>query len=235
MHGSSTCSLTCRSTRCRRICNRSMLIDTQGSRVSRRINSSHAASHLDVYVSPCSHPLQFQTSRTHKSHFKNVAREREIEKESGRFKSMVDSDDRYSTEKASSVQSTILYDCEAEALSKSIHPRQSDSSKVKWRYCPELVQFHGLRSVEVLLDTPPGIPKNCPEAKGGSVRIHISPSRPVSVFMIKPRLCPSRDQSSPVKTFILGFGHVLSDQPAASRLEHCELVLCEFHLEFRED
>ncbi|KAF2576790.1 hypothetical protein F2Q68_00005580 [Brassica cretica] len=133
---------------------------------------------------------------------------------------MVDSEDRYSTEKASSVQSTILYDCEAEALSKSIHPRQSDSSKVKWRYCPELVQFQGLRSVEVLLDTPPGSPKNCPEAKGGSVRIQISPSRPVSVFMMKPRLCPSRDQSSPVETFILSFGHVLSDQPAASRLEH---------------
>ncbi|KAF3508332.1 hypothetical protein F2Q69_00007883 [Brassica cretica] len=133
---------------------------------------------------------------------------------------MVDSEDRYSTGKASSVQSTILYDCEAEAMSKSIHPRQSYSSKAKWRYCSKLVQFHGLRSVEVLLDTPPGSPKNCPEAKGGSVRIHISPSRPVSVFMMKPRLCPSRDQSSPVKTFILSFGHVLSDQPAASRLEH---------------
>ncbi|KAF2540061.1 hypothetical protein F2Q68_00032027 [Brassica cretica] len=52
----------------------------------------------------------------------------------------------------------------------------------------------------------------------------ISLSRPVSVFMMKPRLCPSRDQSSPVKMFILGFGHVLSDQPAASRLEHCELA-----------
>ncbi|KAF2583331.1 hypothetical protein F2Q68_00005440 [Brassica cretica] len=61
---------------------------------------------------------------------------------------------------------------------------------------------------EVLkFDTPPGSPKNCPEAKG--------------------------DQSCPVKTFILGFGHVLSDQPAASRLEHCELVLFEFHLEFK--
>ncbi|KAF3511376.1 hypothetical protein F2Q69_00006834 [Brassica cretica] len=70
---------------------------------------------------------------------------------------MVDSEDRYSTEKASSVKSTILYDCEAEALSKSIHTRQS---------------------VEVLLDTPPGSPKNCPEARGGSVRVQISLSRP---------------------------------------------------------
>ncbi|KAF2567018.1 hypothetical protein F2Q68_00024560 [Brassica cretica] len=32
---------------------------------------------------------------------------------------------------------------------------------------------------------------------------------------------------SPVKTFILGFGHVLSDQPAASRLEHCRSPSCE--------
>ncbi|KAF2592017.1 hypothetical protein F2Q70_00039169 [Brassica cretica] len=70
---------------------------------------------------------------------------------------MVDFEDRYSTEKASSVQLTILYDCDAEAL-----------------------------SVEVLLDTPPGSPKNCPEAKGGYVRVQISQSRPVSVFMMKP-------------------------------------------------
>ncbi|KAL0678133.1 hypothetical protein Bca4012_006114 [Brassica carinata] len=126
---------------------------------------------------------------------------------------MVDSKDRYSTEKANFGQSAILYNCEVDALSKSIHPRQS---------------------VEVLLDTPPGSPKNCPEAKGGSVRVQISLSRPVSFFMVKPRLCPSQDQSSPVQSRRpLGFGQVLSDQPAASRLEHCELVLCEFHLEFK--
>ncbi|KAL0689333.1 hypothetical protein Bca4012_089011 [Brassica carinata] len=94
---------------------------------------------------------------------------------------------------------------------------------IKWRCCPDLVQFHGFRSVEVLkFDTPPGSPKNCPEAKGGSVRIQISPYRPVSFFMVKPRFFPSRDQSSPVQSSRpLGFGHVLSDQPAASRLEHC--------------
>ncbi|WZZ44335.1 hypothetical protein YC2023_040594 [Brassica napus] len=130
---------------------------------------------------------------------------------------MVDSEDRYSTEKASSVQSTILYDCEVEALSKSVRPSQSYSPTIKWRCRPELVQIHGFRSVKVLLDTPPGSLKKCPEAKGGSVRVQIIPSRPVSVFIMKPRLCPSRDQSS----------------PAASHLEHCELVLCEFHLEFR--
>ncbi|WZZ03381.1 hypothetical protein YC2023_089302 [Brassica napus] len=138
---------------------------------------------------------------------------------------MVDSEDRYSTEKASSVQSMILYDCEAEALSNSIRPGQSYFVMVKWRCCLELVQIHGFRSVEVLLDIPPGRPKNCPEARGGSVRVQISPSRPVSVFMIKPRVCPSRGQFSPVQSRRpLGFGQVLSDQPAASRLEHCELA-----------
>ncbi|WZY88533.1 hypothetical protein YC2023_045268 [Brassica napus] len=135
---------------------------------------------------------------------------------------MVDSEDRYSTEKASSVQSAILYDCDAEALSNSIRPSQSHSPTIKWRCCPRLVQFHGFRSVEVLLDTPPKCPKNCPAAKGDSVQISLS--RRVSFFMMKPRLCPSQDQSSPVQSRRpLGFGQVLSDQPAASRLEHCEL------------
>ncbi|KAF3567940.1 hypothetical protein DY000_02014319 [Brassica cretica] len=79
-------------------------------------------------------------------------------------------------------------------------------------------EVHGFRSVEVLLDTPPGIPKSCPGAKGGSVRVQISPSRPVSVFMIKPRVCPSREQFSPVQSSRpLGFVQVLSDQPAAYR------------------
>ncbi|CAG7863418.1 unnamed protein product [Brassica rapa] len=97
---------------------------------------------------------------------------------------------------------------------------------VKWRCCPELVQNYGFRSVKVLLDTPPGSPKNCPEARGGSVRVQISLSRPVNFFMVKPRLCPRQDQSSPVQSRRpLGFGQVFSDQPAASRLEHCELVL----------
>ncbi|CAG7870929.1 unnamed protein product [Brassica rapa] len=76
---------------------------------------------------------------------------------------------------------------------------------------------------EVLLDTPPKCPKNCPAAKGDSVQISLS--RRVSFFMMKPRLCPSQDQSSPVQSRRpLGFGQVFSDQPAASRLEHCELV-----------
>ncbi|WZZ73142.1 hypothetical protein YC2023_084512 [Brassica napus] len=70
---------------------------------------------------------------------------------------------------------------------------------IKWRCCPELVQFYGFRSVEVLLDTPPGSPKNCPEAKGGSVRVQISLSRLVSFFMVKPRFCPSQDQFSPCR------------------------------------
>ncbi|KAF3490019.1 hypothetical protein F2Q69_00052387 [Brassica cretica] len=111
---------------------------------------------------------------------------------------MVDSEDRYSTEKASSVQSSILYDCDAEALSKSIRPRKSVSLMIKWRCCLEIVQFYGFRSVEVLLDTPLGSLKNCPGAKGGSIQISLS--RPVSFFMVNPRFCLSPVQSSPVQS-----------------------------------
>ncbi|KAF3495570.1 hypothetical protein DY000_02052526 [Brassica cretica] len=83
---------------------------------------------------------------------------------------------------------------------------------------PELVQFHGFRSAEFLLDTLLGSPKNCPKAKGGSVRVQISLSKPVSFYMVKPRLCPSQYQSSPVQSSRpLGFGQVFSDQPAAYR------------------
>ncbi|KAF2566981.1 hypothetical protein F2Q68_00025101 [Brassica cretica] len=90
---------------------------------------------------------------------------------------------------------------------------------VKRRCCQERDQSHGFRSVKVLkFDTPPGSPKNCPEAKEDSVRVQISPSRPVSFFMIKPRFCPSRDQLSPVQSSRpLSFGQVFSDQPAAYR------------------
>ncbi|KAF3595954.1 hypothetical protein DY000_02020762 [Brassica cretica] len=94
-----------------------------------------------------------------------------------------------------------FYDGEAEALSIAVRPRHSYSVMVKWRCCPELVQIHGCRSIEVLFDTPPGSPKNCPGAKGV--------------------------QYSQVKTSILGFGHVLSDQPAASCLEHCRSPSCD--------
>ncbi|WZY70669.1 hypothetical protein YC2023_002909 [Brassica napus] len=92
----------------------------------------------------------------------------------------------------------ILYDCDAEALSNSIRPSQSYSPTIKWRCCPRLVQFHGFISVEVLLDAPPESPKNSRGAKEGSVQISLS--RRVSFFMMKPRLCPSQDQSSPVKS-----------------------------------
>ncbi|KAF3514176.1 hypothetical protein F2Q69_00007751 [Brassica cretica] len=43
---------------------------------------------------------------------------------------------------------------------------QSVPLMIKRKFCPELVQIHGFKSVKVLLDTPPGSPKNCPEAKG---------------------------------------------------------------------
>ncbi|WZZ01312.1 hypothetical protein YC2023_073640 [Brassica napus] len=57
--------------------------------------------------------------------------------------------------------------------------------------------------LEVLLDAPPESPKNCPEAKGGSVRVQISLAKPVSFYMVKPRLCPSQDQSNQVVPWVL--------------------------------
>ncbi|WZZ59935.1 hypothetical protein YC2023_060042 [Brassica napus] len=96
---------------------------------------------------------------------------------------------------------------------------------IKWRYCPELVQFHGFRSVEVLLDTLPRCSKSYPEAKRGSVRVQISPSTPVSVYMVKPRFCQSRDQFSPVHSSLVPW--VLAKSPPINQLligkEHCEL------------
>ncbi|KAG2251153.1 hypothetical protein Bca52824_081289 [Brassica carinata] len=57
-----------------------------------------------------------------------------------------------------------------------------------------------------------GSPKNCPEARGGFVRVQISLSRPVSFFMVKQRLCPRQDQSSPLQpSRPLGFGQVFSN------------------------
>ncbi|WZZ80005.1 hypothetical protein YC2023_100577 [Brassica napus] len=64
---------------------------------------------------------------------------------------------------------------------------QSVPLMIKRKCCPELVKVYGFRSVEVLLDTPPGSPKNCPEAKRGSFRVQISLWMPVSFFMVKPR------------------------------------------------
>ncbi|KAF2564300.1 hypothetical protein F2Q70_00017627 [Brassica cretica] len=83
---------------------------------------------------------------------------------------------------------------------------------------PQIISSHPYLSVEVLLDTPPKSPKNCSKAKGGFVRVQISLSRRVSFFMMKPRFCPSPDQSSPVQSSgPLGYGQVFSDQPAAYR------------------
>ncbi|WZY86946.1 hypothetical protein YC2023_033330 [Brassica napus] len=64
------------------------------------------------------------------------------------------------------------------------------SSFIRIQTCPNQVKNVREKSVEVLIDTPPGSPKNCPEARGGSVRVQISPSRPVSIYMVKPRFCP---------------------------------------------
>ncbi|WZY99852.1 hypothetical protein YC2023_072181 [Brassica napus] len=83
---------------------------------------------------------------------------------------------------------------------------------IKWRCCPRSVQFLGFSSVEVM---------NCSEAKEGAVRVEFSPDQ------YQGRFCTSQDQSSPVQSRRpLGFGHALSDQPAASCLEHCELACC---------
>ncbi|WZY99965.1 hypothetical protein YC2023_072294 [Brassica napus] len=61
--------------------------------------------------------------------------------------------------------------------------------------------------------------KNCSEAKEGAVRVKFSPDQ------YQGRFCTSQDQSSPVQSRRpLGFGHVLSDQPATSCLEHCSDV-----------
>ena len=86
---------------------------------------------------------------------------------------MVDYEDRYSTEKASSVQSMILYKCDAEAQSRSVR-----SLMVKRKCCSDLVQLHRFRLIEVLkLDIPPRSPKNCPEAREGSTRVYFSPDQ----------------------------------------------------------
>ncbi|WZZ88542.1 hypothetical protein YC2023_117121 [Brassica napus] len=95
---------------------------------------------------------------------------------------MVDSEDRYSTEKATSVQSTILYDCDAEALSNSIRPRPVSSFDDEVEVLSRVIS----------------VPRNCPGAKGRSVQISLS--RPIRFFMVKPRFCPSQDQSSPVQS-----------------------------------
>ncbi|WZZ03199.1 hypothetical protein YC2023_089120 [Brassica napus] len=89
------------------------------------------------------------------------------------------------------------------------------------KLCAVQDQFSSMVSVQSRLwfDTLFKFQKNCSEAKEGAVQVEFSPDQ------YQGRFCTSQDQSSPVKSRRpLGFGHVLSDQPAASRLEHCELV-----------
>ncbi|KAF3579880.1 hypothetical protein DY000_02030767 [Brassica cretica] len=101
-----------------------------------------------------------------------------------------------------------LYDCDVKALSKSIHPSQSYSLRIKWKCCAELVQFHGFRSVEVLLDTPSGSLTNCPEAKGAEV---MSKSRSV--------------QSNPVKASLRFWPSLLRSTSCLSAKSTCFLNL----------
>ncbi|KAG5380392.1 hypothetical protein IGI04_028234 [Brassica rapa subsp. trilocularis] len=178
------------STRCRRACVRSH---------AERHTGCHQPE-ADWLVSPINTPRP-QLISSHPDLSKPTPREGSVQLKANQMK-IISDENQVNTEKASSVQSSIIYDCDAEALSNSIRPSQSYSMMIKWRYCPELVQNHGFRSVEVLLDTSPGSPKNCPEARRGYVRVQISLYRPVSVFMEKPNFCPRQDQSSPVKSSI---------------------------------
>ncbi|WZZ03252.1 hypothetical protein YC2023_089173 [Brassica napus] len=82
---------------------------------------------------------------------------------------------------------------------------------IKWRCCPKLVQFSRFRLVEVLIDTPPGSPKNCPEARGGYVRVQIS----------LPRFFPSRDQSKSRSVQSTPFKSSLGFWPSLLRSTSC--------------
>ncbi|WZZ71261.1 hypothetical protein YC2023_082631 [Brassica napus] len=70
---------------------------------------------------------------------------------------MVDSKDRYSTEKVNSAQSAILYNCEAEALSKSIHPCHPKESSKKLEKV--MLELNSVKS----------------RIRGGYVQVKISP------------------------------------------------------------
>ncbi|WZZ88540.1 LOW QUALITY PROTEIN: hypothetical protein YC2023_117119 [Brassica napus] len=139
--------------------------------------------------------LDITGQRTHQSYFKNVARVREREKVVElRVWSILKTDTPprrllLSNRRFSTIVTLKL--CPIQSVQAKSAPLM-----MKWRCCQELFQFHGFRSVEVLLDSPP--PKNCPGAKGRSVQISLS--RPIGFFMVKPRFCPSQDQSSPVQS-----------------------------------
>ncbi|WZZ88541.1 hypothetical protein YC2023_117120 [Brassica napus] len=98
--------------------------------------------------------LQFQTSRTHQSYFKNVARVRERKKVVDlRVWSILKTDTPPRRPFPSNRRfSTIVM--------RKLCPIQSVQGQsvplmMKWRCCQELFQFHGFRSVKVLLDSPP--------------------------------------------------------------------------------
>ncbi|KAF2562478.1 hypothetical protein F2Q70_00015270 [Brassica cretica] len=95
---------------------------------------------------------------------------------------------------------------------------------IKWRCCPRLVQFHGFRSVEVLLDTPPRNPKNCPGAKGGLFESRsVRPNLLVSIRSSRGSVQVEISSVQSSRDVHLGFW--LSDQPAASRLEHLQVLV----------
>ncbi|KAL0734084.1 hypothetical protein Bca4012_010294 [Brassica carinata] len=105
----------------------------------------------------------------------------------------------------------ILYDCDAEALPKSIRPLYSYYFMLKWKCCPRSVQFHGFISVEVMVrysaQNSEGIVQQL-----GKVLLELS--------SVQTSIKGGSVQISPVLSIQdvqVGFGQVLSDQPAAYR------------------
>ncbi|KAF2531175.1 hypothetical protein F2Q70_00033227 [Brassica cretica] len=77
---------------------------------------------------------------------------------------MVDSKDQYFTKKVNYAQSAILYNCEEEALSKSIHPCQSPKESSK-KLEKVLLELNSVQS----------------RIRGGYVQVKISPVQSIQV------------------------------------------------------
>ncbi|KAG5407889.1 hypothetical protein IGI04_014008 [Brassica rapa subsp. trilocularis] len=221
-----------RSPRCRNAWSQNV-VSTCG--VSRCIPSSHVASHLDVsgvllhvcdtclttyvqHVSPCMRTEACGLTHSHSGgaillveafintsilpsvsfifltpkSLQNVDRERE---------------NRFFTEKPSSVQSKIFCDCYAEALPKSIRPRKSYSFMIKWS------------SVVVLkLDTPLKVRRTVQKLK--KVMLELS-SVQTSIRRDSVQFKISPDLSIQVVHWFLAKSSLIN-QPLIG-IEHCEL------------
>ncbi|KAG5385279.1 hypothetical protein IGI04_036749, partial [Brassica rapa subsp. trilocularis] len=135
---------------------------------------SHSYGHFSLACHLYKYPATFHNF--HSSHSRE--REREREKESGQLRVQSSFENRYFTEKASFLQSMIFCDSYAKSLPKSARPSQY---------------------IEVLkLDTPPGIPKNCPTTREGSTRVQFSPEQRQGWVLAK---------SSPINHLLIGIEH----------------------------